>query len=202
MKNKLAIKIANIVSDVFNPVALAIIILVAAVYKSKMPDHLEMYWYIAIFVLDVLIPGLVYLFFTKKGFVFDGALANEKIKKERIILLGIFLLVTVVEILVVQISGYVYQPLYAVLIGGAISLVIASIISYFWKISMHSSGVTMLVMMFLLVFGMSMWPLIILIPLVWWARLVLKRHNIWQLLAGCALSIGIIYLVFMHYMLV
>jgi len=104
--------------------------------------------------------------------------------------------------LVVKIGGHIYEPLYAVLVGGALSLALASIISYFWKISMHSSGVTMLVMMFLLVFGTSMWPLILLIPLVWWARIVLKRHNIWQLVAGCILSIIIIYLVFSHYSLV
>jgi membrane-associated phospholipid phosphatase len=195
-KNKTLIKIAEVVSEIFNPGILAIIILLTAVYMSKMPFNEAIGWYIAIIVVNGFICGLCYIFFTTKGYIFDDTLKHEKVHKERIILFGLFLAITSFELLIMSTSNQFYQPLFAVLVGGIVSILIASGVSYFWKVSMHSSMITMFVLMIIIMFGIQTWPILFLIPLVWWSRLVLCRHTIWQLICGMLLSILVIYFTF------
>lgn len=187
--DKRAIKLAELVSNVFNPGFLAILILLVAVYESQMPFNVSIGWYLGIIVLNGVIPGMVYWFFTSKGYVFDDTLHNEDVHRERVAIYGVFLLLTTIELLVMVSAKHFYQPLYATLVGGIIAIIIAGVLSYFWKVSMHSSMITFFVLMIVLMFGPAWWPVVFLIPLVWWARLVLYRHTIWQLLVGMILSI-------------
>lgn len=202
MKDTFSIKFAKAISLVFNPVILANLILLGAIYKSHMNANTQLGWYVSVLVLNIIIPLLVYLFFTSRGYIFDDTLKNKKAQRERIIILLVFLAVVTIELLMMVTKGDFFQPLYAVLIGGIAAIILASGISYFWKISMHSSAVTMFVLMILFIFGNQFWPAIFLIPLVWWARLVLHRHNIWQLLAGSILSIAVVYATFLYFSLI
>lgn len=189
-------KIATIISAIANPGILAVVILVVAIFKSPFNQIETICWLLAILVLNGLIPALVYLFFTSRGFVFDDTLHNDKVHRERIILFGLFLALACWELLMLVLTKNFYQPLLAVLIGGIIAIILTGIISYFWKVSMHSSIITFFVMMIILMYGRQFWPIAILIPIVWWSRIILHRHTIWQLLAGFVLSITIVILIF------
>lgn len=202
MKNKLKLMLANLISEFFNPIILAIIILLFGIYKSDMPQSIALGWYIGVLVLNFFIPGGIYLFFTNKGYIFDDSLKNEKVKRQRIILMMIFLLVTAFEILVLSNSEEIYQPLFAILVGGIIAIVLASVVSYFWKISLHSAMITMLVMMIICLYGYQYWPLVLTIPLVWWARIVLNRHTIFQLIAGFLFSVAVVFFTFSYFNLI
>lgn len=192
-------KIANYISDLFNPALLALVILLAATYKSDFSAKEVIGWYVTILVLNGLVPTVVYFFFTSKGYRFDDSLENKEVHKERIIIFLVLLAITGFELFFMLISNQLYQPLYAVLVGGMVSITIATIISYFWKVSLHSSLITFFVAMVILLFGYTYWPVISLIPLVWWARLSLNKHTIWQLVVGAALSFLIIFLVFNYF---
>jgi hypothetical protein len=183
--------IASIVSNIFNPGILAILILLVAVFKSNMTLNESIAWYMAILILNGLIPGLIYLFFTQKGYVFDDTLHNREVHKERIVIFGVFLAVATIELLILVMLGNLYQPLYATLVGGIVAIIVAGGVSYFWKVSMHSSIVTFFVLMIILIFGFNWWPVAFIIPLTWWSRLVLYRHTIWQLIVGMSLSLMI-----------
>lgn len=189
-------KIARVVSDIlFNPGVLAIIILIVAVLKSNIPEITMYCWLIAVIVLNGIIPGLFYLFFTSRGYVFDTREQNMKIRKERIIIFSVFLALVTLELLIL-VSTHIYQPLLAVFAGGIITLVVGSIITYFWKISVHSAMTTFFVAMLVIIFGWQVWYAIVLIPIVWWSRLVLNRHTLLQLFFGFLLSLAIIMVTF------
>lgn len=195
-------KIARVVSDIlFNPGVLAIIILIVAVLKSSMPETIMYCWLIAVIVLNGVIPGLFYLFFTSRGYVFDTREQNIKIRKERIIIFSVFLALVTLELLIL-VSTRIYQPLLAVFTGGIITLVVGSIITYFWKISVHSAMITFFVAMLVIIFGWQVWYAVVLIPIVWWSRLVLNRHTLLQLLFGFFLSLAIIVSTFYMYSLI
>lgn len=66
---------------------------------------------------------------------------------------------------------------------------IASLITVFWKISIHMVLDTTGVLLVNFLIGWNLWPLFILIPIVGWARLKLKRHTFSQILAGVLLSV-------------
>lgn len=193
-------KIAYLVSAIFNPGILALVILIVAVIKSPISRIETICWILAILVLNGIIPVLVYLFFTSRGYVFDDTLHNKKVHRERIIIFGLFLVLACWELLMLVVTKNFYQPFLAVLIGGIISISIAGIVSYFWKMSMHSSMITFFVIMFMLMFDyQKVWPLIVFIPIVWWARLILHRHTIWQLLGGFIFSIVVIIATFNYF---
>lgn len=202
MNKTIVKKIAEVVSFITNPGLLAIVIIFIAVYRSDMPSNVATSWYITVLILNCIIPGAVYLFFTKKGYVFDDTLSHKNVHKERIILFASFLFVAILELLAMIVMHEYYEPLFATIVGGIVSIVVVSIVSYFWKVSMHSSMITCFTMMLVFIFGYQYWLIFLLIPLVWWARLVLNRHTIWQLLAGCGLSIIIIVSVFKFFGLI
>lgn len=66
---------------------------------------------------------------------------------------------------------------------------VASLITVFWKISIHMVLDTIGILLTNFLLGWYLWPLFILIPIVAWARLKLKRHTLLQLIAGVFLSV-------------
>lgn len=188
-------KIANFISEVLNPGILAIIILLVAVLKSKIPEPQLAGWIIAIIVLNGIVPGIIYLFFTSRGYVFDDSLFNKQVQKERIIIFSVFLAIVALELLILVLTN-VYQPLLAVFTGGVITLVIGGLITYFWKISVHSTLTTFFVVMLVLLFGWQVWLVILLIPLVFWSRITLARHTFLQLFFGFIFSLAVVLIIF------
>lgn len=79
-----------------------------------------------------------------------------------------------------------------------IGIPIVTLITMFWKISFHSSFITMFSIVFLVIFGGWAVFTILLIPLVSWARLKLGRHTPAQVFYGIAL-LGIISLSVFYY---
>lgn len=62
------------------------------------------------------------------------------------------------------------------------------LISLFWKISGHAGGVTLATGLIILWFGLNWWPILILVPLMGWARVVTKNHTVAQVITGTAYS--------------
>lgn len=192
-------KFAKAVSTVLNPGFLIFAVLIIAILVSPMTKIETAGWIMAIVIFNGVIPGLLYEFFTGHGFIFDDTLHNTKVHRERVLLFGTFLVLIAIELLIMIASGKIFQPFLAVLVSGAIGIVIAGAISYFWKMSMHSTGIIFFVLMMIIIFGWSFWPLIFFIPLVWWSRLVLYRHTIWQLIGGAVFSLIIVFIVFNYF---
>ncbi len=70
----------------------------------------------------------------------------------------------------------------------AISTTILTIITYYWKISLHTSYITFVVITFHILFGKWMFPLILLVPTIGWARIKIKKHTISQVVLGVGIS--------------
>jgi membrane-associated phospholipid phosphatase len=79
-----------------------------------------------------------------------------------------------------------------------IGIPVITLITLFWKISFHSGFITMFSIVFLIIFGAWAAFTILLIPLVGWARLRLKRHTPVQVFCGGALT-GIIAISVFYY---
>ncbi len=79
-----------------------------------------------------------------------------------------------------------------------IGVPVITLITLFWKISFHSGFITMFSIVFLIIFGAWAVFTILLIPLVGWSRLKLKRHTPVQVFCGGALT-GIISLSVFYY---
>jgi len=176
-----------------HPGTLAFIILIIAVFRSQMSQIETVSWLITITILDGIIPFAFYMYFTRKGFVFDDRFDNPKVLKQRISIFIILLVTTVTQFIILA-STKQYQPLISVFAGGIIAVSIVTLITSNWKISLHSGMVTLFASMIIYIYGFEKtWPMLLLIPLIFWSRLKLKRHTIWQLLGGMALAIMIVF---------
>jgi hypothetical protein len=66
------------------------------------------------------------------------------------------------------------------------------IITFFWKISLHMMINISSVIIINFFFNWQLPILYLIIPLVFWSRLYLKKHDIWQLLGSLVLNGGIV----------
>lgn len=144
--------------------------------------------------LSILLPGLtiflllvpfIYLHLSLKlGWVSKWDLPK---KEERRPIIVIFIACSIISLfLVKQFGTKMLLDLFILLLTTGF---VASLVTVFWKISIHMVLDTTGVLLVNLLLGWHLWPLFALIPLVGWARLRLKRHTFSQILAGVLLSV-------------
>jgi hypothetical protein len=85
---------------------------------------------------------------------------------------------------------------------GIVSTAIFAIITYFWKISIHTSWITFGVITFVILFGEWMLLLILLIPVIGWARVRTKKHTVIQVVLGAGITIVTTVFVYYNYGLI
>ena len=61
-------------------------------------------------------------------------------------------------------------------------------ITRFWQISFHGAAVGGLATIALIVYGVQMWPLLLLVPVVGWSQVHRQRHTAAQMAAGVSLA--------------
>ncbi len=85
---------------------------------------------------------------------------------------------------------YMHGPknLETVLISTAVSGVVMMVTTLWWKISIHASSLAGAATMLTALYGAVMLPLFVLVALVSWSRVVLRRHTVAQVVAGSLAS--------------
>lgn len=83
-------------------------------------------------------------------------------------------------------------PIVELFVMATILLVgVLGLITLFWKISFHGATITAAVTTTMMVAGYSAWPVILLVPLVGWARIRLRRHTPRQVIYGSLVGAAI-----------
>ena len=177
-------KFARIVSWVFDGSVLALPVFIAASFY-KMNDFSRMMpsFLVAIFFI-ALLPYTLILILYKSGKLSELQMPK---RKERLLpLLAVNLSIfTGFLILTFTSPGNVLKTVYMVYILGLPSL---SIITLFYKISFHASYITMFSITYIMIFGKWAIFTLLLIPVVCWSRVHLKRHTPGQVLLGAGLT--------------
>jgi membrane-associated phospholipid phosphatase len=74
---------------------------------------------------------------------------------------------------------------------------ILSLVTLFYKISFHGATISAAATVTLMVAGSSAWPIMLLVPLVGWARVRLERHTPRQVIFGSLVG-ALIALILVH----
>ena len=79
-------------------------------------------------------------------------------------------------------------------LGYILVSIILMVVNLFWKVSVHSAGVTGPIFSLIFVFGINALPLSLIIGLVGWSRIKLKNHTFAQTFVGTliALTVGLV----------
>jgi len=83
------------------------------------------------------------------------------------------------------------RNLQTVMIISVFSGIIMMMITFWWKISMHASSLGGAATMLTVLYGAVMLPLFVLLVLVSWSRVVLRRHTVTQVIAGSLAGIAL-----------
>ena len=117
------------------------------------------------------------------------------IRKQRLRPMLLFIACTMMAWIVLTIA-HAPALLLSFLGFGTVLIAILLLITLRWKISGHSAAIAGMVTLLVRLIGWSFLPSMVLIPLVAWARIRIKRHSLAQTIAGAALGIIYIGLVF------
>lgn len=173
-------RIAGIISIILDPLVEGPILL-AIFFLNK--SLLPLRFMVTVIILDTLLPILFMIYGLKRGFITDWETTNrnERHRPNFIFLLIILFNLSLFYLLNDRFLMKIFW-ITLTLVG------LYALITFFWKISGHMMANTGFFLGLNIFFGWRFWWLIVLLPLVAWARLVRNKHNVWQLLGGIILS--------------
>ena len=185
-------RIANLISNILNPflVSLILILLLSFGVTSSILDALK--WALVLTAFSVVPVYLAIIYLVRSGRL-DNVFTNVRRQRTKIYLLaGGWAAAGCVVLL------YLKAPprLLAVSVAGFLTAIIFMCINLWWKISLHTAFIAASVTLLVILYGWVAVVAIVLIPLMFWARMELKRHSLAQVAAGALLSTLIVAVVF------
>jgi len=179
-ENTKRIRIARHVSNILAPATISLpFILLVAFYQSQ--DQLTAFIYACITLFFLSVGPLLYIIIgVRLGKLSDIDVSR---RSQRV---GPFMF----GIVSVMVGWFVLtltngpRNLQTVMIITVFSGIIMMVITFWWKISMHASSLGGVATMLTVLYGAVMLPLFVLLVLVSWSRVVLRRHTVTQVIAG------------------
>ncbi len=185
-------RLATWVSDVLSPPYTAVPVLLTVAYVSS-ATLLEALKWSLLSLYMTLVP--VYLFVRRR--VRSGRFSDKhlSLREERT---QVYLLSGSVLVLCTAVLALLHAPapLVAAFTATLLSSLAAGTINLFWKISVHAGSISGSATLLILLIGTRALPALLLVLLVCWARVVLRKHTVGQVAAGAALTPSITVLVF------
>ncbi len=178
-------KTANIVSTLSNAPLIALFMFLGlSYYFLKGVDFITITLVTMCFA--VVIPSIIaYAWIKNKNLELDMPNKEDRLYPLFWILLsyllGVIVLFIISAPLVITVLMFCYFS----------NTMVVLLISMFWKISIHSVGIAGPVAFLIYVFGYPGLISLLLIPLVMWSRLFLKRHTRNQVVAGASLGFAL-----------
>ena len=188
-------KFAKILSRVFDGSFISIpifIIICFAIIKNPLS---ALGWSFLCILFGTLIPYLYIFLLFKKNMIDDMHVPNKENRIKPLI-------ITVVCYIIGYFVLYILKAhifLRSIFVASIIITVILAAITYFWKISFHTSWVTFVTITYYVLFGKWILTLLFLTILVGWARVKIKRHTIMQVTLGAVISAIVTLFVYSRY---
>lgn len=187
----MASRLAKIVSYVFEGSVLAVpTFIMICFYRQEDPERSFINLIVSI-VFAVMIPYFFVLYLYKSGRIKDLHLPR---RKDRILPVCTSIACFIAAYFIIDLLGAI-TLLKDVFLIYIVALIFFGIITLFWKISFHTSYITLFCLICILIFGKIAFFTVVLIFLVSWARIRLKRHTLAQVLAGIGLNLAITILI-------
>lgn len=174
---------AQLISWILSPLSLIILLVTAAVARTQATQAEKILIISIVFGIGI-VPSLVALVYLKTtGRISDWNISNRKERFTFILLVILFVFLTLITLQIANLP-YLNYLLFTLLAGG----LFFTAITYVTKISAHTSAAMLVYLYFLHWYGAIFAWGFILVVLVSWSRLYLKKHTMIQVLLGLLLS--------------
>ena len=181
------IRIARHVSNILAPATISLpFVMLVAFYQAQ--NQLTAFIYACITLFFLSIGPLIYIFIGVRLGKLSDLDVSRRSQRAGPFLFGIFS-VMIGWLVLVLTNGP--KNLQTVMIITVCSGVIMMVITFWWKISIHASSLGAAATMLTVLYGAVMLPTFVLLVLVSWSRVVLRRHTVTQVIAGSLAGIVI-----------
>ena len=185
--------LATAVSKILNPTVTSLATIFIAIGFQQMPFSQKLLW-VGFGMLVAVVPTIVlYLSFrpgNSKAGSFWAPEGKDRIKA---------FLAWVVVAFIYAVSAYLFSAP-RLITALAVVLLVLGIINLaataYFKISIHSEAITLLVLLGVLAVSVNFIYLTVLIALVGWARVYLKEHTLTEVVFGIFTTIFLVFLIF------
>lgn len=183
-------KFAQIISIILGPLWIPLI-LSLLVFRTGLTFQQQIILIPILFLFQLCLP-----FIYMEMLIHNKKISDWDIRKreQRFLVLPLFTIITVIIMLLVYFYGT--PLLFEMYVSLASLIFIGTLITLFWKISMHMMLNTAAIILTNALFGWQLLFLFLLIPLIAWSRYYLKHHSLMQIIMGTLLSIGVFVTVF------
>lgn len=187
--------LAEVVSWVFFPPLVGTVFFIFLVfwYSSDLSEGLRWMTFVSPFLIFV--PLIFFAITYKLGWVNDIDLSDREDRPIYLIvfIIGLGAASVIMHFLDVPLKFFVYA------FSGLIVTIITTLITLSWKISFHTAVTTSVVTAITILGGARYMPLFLLIPVIAWARVTLKKHTISQVIGGFLVAWAVTEIVFYLY---
>lgn len=185
--------IARWISHVISPHIVGVV-LTSMMALHFSPDPLSVLLWLAGLMPLLVLPPLGYLLWrVRQGTLEDIYMPHRETRLRPLTLMMIWLLTCLS--LIRYWEGPPIVELFV--LAATIMIGVLSLVTLFWKISFHGATITAAATATMLMAGSSAWPVMLLVPLVGWARVRLERHTARQVIFGSLVG-ALIALVLVH----
>lgn len=175
---------AKIISYVFNPLTILVFVPFFLVHRTTADLTSAINWTLYTVVFLLAVAGLLF-YGVKKGFFVDLDVSKREQRPILFKYCGIFLAIYILGLYLFK--APIIMPVTT--LGIAVGIIIISIVNTQIKASLHVATVSAFIFALAMVYRGWNVVLLLLIPLVGWARVKTKRHSISETIIGGALGI-------------
>ena len=191
--NRISVFFSVAFQPLFMPfVGVLLMLLLNDTINDEVPVETRKYIVTISLLFTIIIPTILFLLFFKMGWVSD---LNLTVRKERILPTFIVLLLFFVLYYLVRNAEGINVEFVSILLGSIIGILIANIVTVFWKISIHSLGVTGVLGSLVALFyateetlPVAVYIFLAIAIIVGASRIILKRHTPMQVIMGSILG--------------
>lgn len=176
--NKIGI-VAAVISRVFDPFILFFLLMLLGAVRGGVYGY-DLFELMMLVVFGMIVPPMVILFWAVRAKKVSNW--DISIRRQRVYAFCIFSLFLLFDGLIVK-SFHVEEisQLFSLFISAFIGIFC---ITLFWKISGHVTTLALTIGIIMHWYGSSYWPLLLIIPLLSWSRVRLRRHTVMQTIGG------------------
>jgi len=185
------VRAARLISNILAPAPISVpLIVLVALYHAQNAPLALLYALITLFFLSIG-PFIYILIAVRLGKISDVDV-SRRTERAGPFLFGISSVLAGWLVLIILRGP---TDLQTVLIITAVSGIVMMVTTLWWKISIHASSMGGAATMLTAFYGAIMLPAFLLLILVSWSRVVLRRHTVLQVVAGSLVSIALTLLI-------
>lgn len=187
--------IAGVISKISSPLLVVGFSLFYLMLHYAQSTDTAGYWF-AIAVGLIGVAPAVYIWHAfRKGYIKDIGLSRRQDRSGPFLVASIGMIVTLIVFFKIGVATEVLL----FLMSGLLITLIAMVITMFWKISIHALAITAVITTVNVLNQWHFWYLLAVPLLVMWARVVLRRHTVAQVICGALLAFSAVWATFLLY---